>query len=167
MKPCIKFFLPLLIVALGLISAGRVTAQIFTTLHSFTAFPINPNINTDGAYPEASLVLSGNTLYGTTQNGGSSGFGTTFSLNTDGTGFTNLHDFNGTSDGANPIGSLVLSGNTLFGTASFGGSSGAGTVFRLNTNGTGFTNLYSFKVPSTNSSGQYTNSDGANPYAGL
>ncbi|MGH7969236.1 MAG: hypothetical protein ACREIC_10975, partial [Limisphaerales bacterium] len=59
----------------------------------------------------------GNTLYGTAEVGGSSAEGTIFAINTDGTGFTNLHTF-ATGDGANPIGNLVLSGNTLYGTGS-------------------------------------------------
>ena len=57
-------------------------------------------------------------------------------LNTNGTGFTNLHSFTAlghltNSDGATPYAALVLSGNTLYGTARDGGSSGAGTVFSL------------------------------------
>jgi len=36
------------------------------------------------------------------------------------------------------------SGNTLYGTAAIAGISGNGTVFALKTDGTGFTNLYSF-----------------------
>jgi uncharacterized repeat protein (TIGR03803 family) len=36
--------------------------------------------NSDGAFPRASLILAGNTLYGTTSLGGSSGVGTVFSL---------------------------------------------------------------------------------------
>src|SRR5438270_518090 len=104
-----------LIAVLNLIPAGRVTAQTFTTLHSFN--------HSDGANPLAGLVLSGNTLYGTAQSGGSSGYGTVFAVNTDGTGFTNLHSFTArntfgaNSDGANPAAGLVLSGNTLYGTA--------------------------------------------------
>ena len=39
---------------------------------------------------------------------------------------------------------LILSGNTLYGTAYYGGSAGNGTVFALNTNGTGFTTLHTF-----------------------
>src|SRR5207249_6160971 len=35
------------------------------------------------------------------------------------------------SDGAFPIAGLILCGNTLYGTASSGGSSGSGTVFSL------------------------------------
>ncbi len=143
MKPGIKFPLPALIAGVGLILAGRATAQTFTTLHNFT--------NSDGAIPEASLILSGTTLYGTTLSGGSSGNGTVFAVNTDGTGFTVLHSFTPVSaypytnsDGASPYAGLILSGNTLYGTASGGGSSGWGTVFAINTNGTGFTVLHSF-----------------------
>ena len=131
MKTEIKslFLLFVLIAALGSMLAGRVTAQTFTTLYSFT--PLAPNgTNGDGAYPQG-MVLSGNTLYGMVSHGGSSGNGTLFALKTDGTGFTNLHNF--TSDGGNP-GGVVISGNTLYGTTS-------DTVFKINTNGMGFSTL--------------------------
>jgi uncharacterized repeat protein (TIGR03803 family) len=77
------------------------------------------------------LILSGNTLYGTASQGGSSGKGTVFVLNIDGTGFTTLYTFTGGSDGATPYGGLILSDNTLYGTAGYGGSFGFGTVFSL------------------------------------
>src|SRR5208283_4630418 len=104
------FLLPTLIAGLGLMLAGRVTAQTFTTLHSFTALdPYTGTTNSDGANPYAGLILSRNTLYGTAEDGGSSGNGTVFAVNTDGTGFTNLYSFTPTpapaytnSDGANP-----------------------------------------------------------------
>jgi hypothetical protein len=55
--------------------------------------------------------------------GGSGAAGTLFKLNTDGTGFTNLHSFSAIPDpyqtnggGVGPNG-LILSANTLFGTA--------------------------------------------------
>jgi uncharacterized repeat protein (TIGR03803 family) len=96
------------------------------------------------------LVLSGNTLYGTAYGGGTSGYGTLFKVNTDGTRFTTLYSFTATSDplssnsdGAGPEG-VVLSGNTLYGNAAGGGTSGCGTLFKVNTDGTGFTTLYSF-----------------------
>src|ERR1019366_3476272 len=85
------------------------------------------------------LILSGNILYGTASRGGSSGNGTIFAVHTNGTTFTNLHSFTAfpnpiynyaNSDGANPDG-LILSGNTLYGISSQGGSSGYGTVFSL------------------------------------
>jgi uncharacterized repeat protein (TIGR03803 family) len=128
---------------------------IFTNLHSFA--------NGDGINPYDGLVLSGNTLYGTAYQGGSQSVGTVFAINTDGTGFSNLHSFSSSSDGANPFGGLILSGKTLYGTTSSGGKYGNGTVFAINTdgtlfgNGTIFTNLYNFA----------SGSDGANPYCGL
>ena len=160
------FVLPGLIAGLGLTMAGRVTAQTFSTLHSFTTRSVT---NSDGVGPAGGLILSGNTLYGTAQFGGSSSQGTVFAVNTDGTGFTTLHEFtalqnNTNSDGAQPMAGLVLSSNTLYGTASGGGSSSNGTVFAVNTDGTGFTVLHSFTAASGHA---YTNSDGAFPYAGL
>ena len=84
------------------------------------------------------MILSGNTLYGVATSGGTNGNGTVFALNTDGTDFTVLHCFTATdpstgtnSDGALSQAGLILSGNTLYGTTYFGGSSGNGTVFSL------------------------------------
>jgi hypothetical protein len=54
--------------------------------------------------------------------GGSSGYGTVFKLNTDGTSFVNLHTFDYGSDGAYPEAGVILSGNTLYGTAWNGGN---------------------------------------------
>jgi uncharacterized repeat protein (TIGR03803 family) len=98
MKTCLKnlFLLPALIAGLGLMPAGRLTAQIFTNLHSFTAasgFLGLNGTNSEEDYPIAGLILSGNTLYGTTYRGGSSSNGTVFAVNTNGTGITNLHSF--------------------------------------------------------------------------
>src|SRR5215471_2205346 len=160
-----SFVLLLLFVALDW-EVGHTSAQVFRTLHSFTAIPHYDSPNGDGAFPYAGLILSSNTLYGTAYRGGSSGNGTVFAINTDGTGFTNLHNFTplhnftaatpyGTnSDGAYPFfAALILLGNTLFGTAQGGGSSGNGTVFALNTDGSGFVTLHSFTAGGTNSSG--------------
>src|SRR5262249_47577052 len=98
---------------------------------------------------------------------GGYGSGTAFAVSTDGSDFISLYNFAGDNDGGHPIAGLVLSNNTLFGTAQAGGTFGNGTVFAINTDGTGFTNLYSFTSPSTNSSGVFTNSDGFHPRAGL
>jgi uncharacterized repeat protein (TIGR03803 family) len=148
--------LPVLIAGLGLILAGQVTAQSFTTIHSFD--------DNDGNNPQAGLVLLGNTFYGATDSGGSWGHGTVFAVNVDGTGFTNLYSFTGGSDGRNPDGTLILSGSTVYGTAYYGGSADNGVVFAVNTYGTGFTDLYSF---SASSGSNFANSDGAYPEAGL
>ena len=159
----------------GAIFAINTNGTGFTNLYSFTAVDLfaSPTTNSDGVFPEAGLLLSGNRLYGTATVGGDAGQGTVFALNTDGTGFTTLHSFSalsddgltpGTnSDGATPIAGLVLYGDTLYGTTAWGGSAGSGTLFGINTNGTGFTNLHSFAIPSggtldsTNSDGMYPN----------
>jgi len=141
----------------GTVFAINTDGTRFTTLHGFSG-------GGDGGNPWAALLLSGNTLYGTTQAGGSSTRGTVFAVSTTGTGFTTLHSFAGTSDGASPYGGLILSGNVLYGTAHGGGTSGNGTVFALNTDGTGFTNLYSFTATSGS---PLANADGAGPWAGL
>src|SRR5947208_10064037 len=109
MKMKKPFLLPALIAGFGLIPADRVTAQAFTTLHTFAAIsgPISgPFTNSDGAQPKG-LFLSGNTLYGTAQWYGPSAAGTVFKVNTDGTGFTPLQIFTAApnsinSDGAGP-----------------------------------------------------------------
>jgi uncharacterized repeat protein (TIGR03803 family) len=151
----------------GTLFAINISGNGFTNFYSFTG-------GSDGANPTAGLLLSGSTLYGTASAGGSAGNGTVFSINSNGTGFKVLHTFsvlgtdtNGVatnSDGATPVGNLILSGNTLFGTAEFGGANGMGTVFALTTDGTNFTTLHTFTAWDTNT---FTNSDGANPVAGL
>jgi uncharacterized repeat protein (TIGR03803 family) len=138
------------------IATGPLPAQTFTVLHTFSG--------SDGANPFAGLISSGNTLFGTTENGGSSGSGTVFAINSDGTGFANIYNFTGGIDGAAPMAGLVLSGTTLYGTTSAGGSSSNGTVFAINTDGSGFTNLYNFTALSGSTA---TNNDGANPADGL
>ena len=54
--------------------------------------------------------------------GGTNDYGTVFAVNTDGTGFTTLHLFTGGSDGVSSESPLVLSGQTLYGTALDGGT---------------------------------------------
>jgi uncharacterized repeat protein (TIGR03803 family) len=147
------------------------TAQSFNMIHSFAPLSGFFQTNNDGANCAGGLVLSGNTLFGTASHGGIYGAGSIFAVQTDGTGFTNLHSFTAVSgaasinaDGAYPLAGLTLNGGVLFGTASYGGTFGAGTVFRMNTNGTGFTNLHSFPAPA---GALLANSDGAHPQAPL
>lgn len=140
----------------GEISVATSSVPLFNpplnVLYSFAG--LTNSTNSDGAKPFGGLILSGNTLYGTSDNGGASNLGTVFRVNTDGTDFTNLHSFtDANGDGASPVeGSLVLSSNTLFGTATGGGASNQGIVFAINTDGTGFTNLYSFTGQSNGAS---------------
>jgi uncharacterized repeat protein (TIGR03803 family) len=151
----------------GTVFAVNTDGTDFTTLHSFAATSSGfPPKNSEGAHPSARLTLSNNTLFGTAPQGGTSGFGTVFKVKTDSTDFANLYSFSGGSDGATPVAELNLSGDTLYGTTSYGGVSGVGTVFKVNTDGTGFASLHSF----TAGSGDYpvyNNSDGAYPQSGL
>src|SRR5213595_757509 len=119
-----RFFLSVLIAGGVLTQARPVRAQ--ATIQ----------VNSEGINPNAGVIVSGNTVYGTTAAAGNSGQGTIFAVNTDGTGFTNLYSFTanpfGTNtDGAYPISGLILSSNTLYGTTSLGGTSGNGTVFSV------------------------------------
>jgi uncharacterized repeat protein (TIGR03803 family) len=150
---------------------NQLAAQPFTTLHTFPATAL------EGVHPNA-LLPAGNVLYGTAYAGGSGGSGTVFKMNTDGSGFTNLYSFSPggsdptvqaptNSDGDGPtFDPLVLSGDTLYGTTYFGGSNGGGTIFAVNTDGTGFTTLYTFSPP-PHCCGAPTNSDGSKPNGGL
>jgi uncharacterized repeat protein (TIGR03803 family) len=141
----------------------------YITLYNFDGTGSPPLINSDGAEPYAGLVLSGKTLYGTAEEGGTAGQGAIFAMNSDGSHFTNLHNFTATayngvnSDGTVPQAGLALSARTLYGVAYRGGTAANGTIFSLDISGTGFTNLYNFTATSTNEMGMYTNSDGANP----
>jgi uncharacterized repeat protein (TIGR03803 family) len=111
--------------------------------------------NSDGTHPQAGLVLSSNRLYGVMSAGGLYGSGTIFTVNTDGSGFTNLHYFGPVAmmwytnaDGAMPASRLLLAGQTLYGAAASGGTNAmAGALFRINTDGSGFTNLQCFGGP--------------------
>src|SRR5436190_15890212 len=127
---------------------------IFVLNTDGTGFTVLKTLNggvTDGCNPDAPLIASGETLYGTLSAGGSGFSGAVFAIKTNGTGFTLLHSFatpsgplSTNADGAAPQGGLVLSGDTLFGMARLGGNFGMGTVFSLKTNGTAFTTLHHF-----------------------
>lgn len=125
----------------GSFSAGTVfrintDGSDFTNLYSFTG-------GTNGSLPYAGVGRYGNWLFGTTSSGGAFTNGIVYRIHTDGTGFTNLHNFTGGNDSGSPFASLVLVGDTLYGTA-LAGKADFGTVYAINTDGTGFTNLYEF-----------------------
>jgi uncharacterized repeat protein (TIGR03803 family) len=125
----------------------------FRTLHTFT------NEYEAGVY--AGVIVSGDTLYGTTSAGCNWGCGTVFKIHTDGTGFAILHRFIDNLDGSAPDGRLVLSGNTLYGTTRFTGVGVGGlngTLFKVNTDGTGFAILHQFSDDTSFRGGVYAES---------
>ncbi|MFH1038011.1 MAG: choice-of-anchor tandem repeat GloVer-containing protein [PVC group bacterium] len=126
----------------------------YTILHSFAGWTDN-----DGAKPRGTLVSDGSMIYGTTSYGGSADYGTIFSIAPYGSGYTIIHHFGlQTDSGAAPTGSLVSDGSVLYGTTSYYGPNYYGTVFAINTDGTGYTDLHGFST--------YPG-DGRNPYGGL
>ncbi len=154
----------------GTVFAGQTNGSV-SLLRSFAAVQADTATNSGGASPGGSIALSGGVLYGTTAAGGAAANGTVFMLTTNGTTFSSLHDFamldsvTGTNaDGAAPWGGLILSGDTLYGTASGGGAGGSGVVFSMNTNGGNFTTLHSFAPMDSIAA---TNADGAMPLGGL
>jgi len=133
----------MLLACTGICLANVATAQLrLTVLHSFTGA-------NDGQQPDAGLVQGTDlALYGTTYLGGTNAAGTVFRVNPDGSGNTPIFGFGG--NGLDPFAlsypSALIQGadGGLYGTTGFGGGPGYGSVFRINTNGTGYSILHSF-----------------------
>jgi uncharacterized repeat protein (TIGR03803 family) len=121
----------------------------FTTLLSFNG--------TNGANPSGNLVQGPNgNFFGAAPNGGANSSGTIFEISPDGSFFTNFYNFSGGSNGANPLGALILGSNGVFyGTTYGGGASNWGTIFQISTNGV-FVQL-----------GVLSGTNGANPIVAL
>jgi uncharacterized repeat protein (TIGR03803 family) len=99
-------------------------------------------------------------LYGLTEKGGANGDGVLFCYDPSADTYTDLLDFQGTANGANPYGSVVQASNgLLYGMTYNGGANNQGIIFSYN--------------PSTNSNPKYTkllDFNGANgeyPYGSL
>ena len=149
MRPRIALFLGCIAIMLSAVQPSVAHGQTYTVLQSFDG--------ANGANPtNGSLTVNGSTLYGMTSSGGSSGNGNIFSINTNGSNLQSLYSFSGGADGASPQGSLALIGSTLYGMTCYGGGSGNGNIFSINTNGSGFQNLHPFN-----------GADGMNPYGSL
>jgi len=123
----------------GNIFAVGTNGNNFHTVYSFTS--------ADGYYPGGDLTLSNGVLYGVTGGGGAAGNGAVYSVTTGGTDYQTLLSFTGSSGdrpGQSPSGELELVGSTLYGTTTYGGANGKGTVFSVNTNGNGYIKMIDF-----------------------
>ncbi len=130
---------------LGIYSNGTIfsvtTNGLLTTLFLFNG--------TNGSSPRGNVVQgSDGAFYGATAHGGSNDVGTVYKFTTNGV-LTTLVEFNNTN-GAYPARGLCLGNDGAFyGTTAGGGTNhgdyngGAGTIFRITTDGT-FTSLFSF-----------------------
>jgi uncharacterized repeat protein (TIGR03803 family) len=104
------------------------SAGTLTTLWQFNG--------SDGYSPNALVQGSDGDFYGTTQGGGTNHLGNVFRVSSAGT-LTTLWQFSGSpSGGAYPLAGLVQgSDSNFYGTTSVGGTTGHGTVFRINSAG--------------------------------
>jgi uncharacterized repeat protein (TIGR03803 family) len=123
----------------GAIFAYGTGTNAETVLHSFAGGA------NDGSFAPGSLIQSGSNLYGMTENSGASGNGAIFSYNENSNTESLLHSFaGGPNDGSTPYGSLIQSGNMLYGMTEFGGSNNFGTIFEFDTSSNSLVVLYSF-----------------------
>lgn len=142
------------VLSVAAFAAGPAHASTETVIHDFTG--------ADGGATFTGLIKVGNSLYGTSSNGGANGLGTVFKLH-NGT-MTVLHDFAGGTDGAYPRAGLTNVGKVLYGTTFLGGTGtgctdfpSCGTVFKLDISSGAESVLYNFQG----------GSDGSNSYAPL
>jgi len=135
---------------------GNTSASAFGTVYSVSTTGSNftnlATISVPGNVgPEGGVIVSGSTLYGTSKTGGASGYGEIFSVPTGGGNVTALHSWSGggnITNGLYPMGSIVLSGSTLYGIATGGGANYAGTIYSVSTTGGNYTTLASFSSDS-------------------
>jgi len=101
----------------------------------------------DGMAPvRGFLAYDGKALYGITRGHEAYQRGAIFRILPDGSGYRLLHEFNGSSEDGILVhrGGLTLSGSTLYGASQFAGSTRAGVVFRIDTDGNNMKVLYKF-----------------------
>jgi len=110
-------------------------------------------IGENGLSPEGSLVLAANgKMYGMTSDGGTNNAGVLFEYDPATSVFIKKLDFNYTTTGGNPNGSLVLAGNgKLYGMTAYGGVNDKGVIFEYDP----ATNIYTKKIDFSSGIGGY------------
>jgi len=131
-------------------SSGSGTVFNVTTNGEFTTL-IGLQSASDGGFPKAGLSreIDGK-FYGVTEFGGSSGFGTVFSIEEDGM-YTVVHNFDYTVDGGNAQAALTVYESTLFGCTAAGGANNFGTLFSFDPEDE-LNKLHDFSLPVNGSS---------------
>jgi len=140
-KPC-QYKLTLL-AACGLIATGSANAANPKTIYSFTG-------GSNGWAPN-SLIEANSTFYGTTDFGGTAGFGTVFQVNPKTHAQSVIYSFQGLSggpDGTNPSTAPISLNSLLYGATSAGGTGSAGTLYQVNPATGAESVLYSFQAGS-------------------
>jgi uncharacterized repeat protein (TIGR03803 family) len=120
---------------------AQYTKHELTTNSSFTGFEkIFDFEKLKSGYTPREIIISGNTIYGYTCNGGTVGVDLLFKMKTDGSDYQKF-EFN---TNINAPTSIVLSNSIIYGTALSGGIYDSGIIFRYNIDGTGFKILHNF-----------------------
>jgi uncharacterized repeat protein (TIGR03803 family) len=133
-----------MLLSLALLFGGASLKAQITDLYDFSS----------GSYPYADVTVAGNKMFGTAYEGGANGYGYFFSVNKDGSGFKDLWDCNdtgtvaGNSNGYYPYGDVTVIKDKLYGFTYEGGAFGYGEIFRIDTNGNGYKDLYDFSSAS-------------------
>lgn len=121
-------------------------------LYSFSGSPSSPS-NPSG------VVLYKNALYGTTQEGGTYGYGTVFKVTLSGKESI-IYSFKDAADGEHPVAPLLVMGSALYGTTYQGGNqecgdyAGCGTVFKITPSGK-IKVIYTFTAVASKHDGQH------------
>jgi len=98
--------------------------------------------NSNGEYPYGDITVIKNKLYGFTYEGGAHGDGEIFRIDTNGSGYKDLYDFNNATGANLGWGALTLIGNKFFGMALNGGAHDSGVVFSIDTSGAGYRDIF-------------------------
>lgn len=131
-----------------------------TTLYSFPGGGVIFRINKDGTgytvlrnfdfsiglhHPVDGVAISGDFIYGHAGSGGTENKGGLFRIHKDGTGYEELHVFDGPFDGSNPWGiPLIATNGKIYGVAANGGTNGYGIAYSIETTGNNYTILRNF-----------------------
>lgn len=138
----------------GVIFKLRNDGTDFKVIHDFEEGSSN---GTGNEPHHDAMYYYNDTLYGAALYGGNNNNGVIFRINPDGTGYSPIHVFNGgDSDGAQPHSGVIAINNVFYGMTAEGGTGKKGTIYRMNTDGSDFSVLYSF-----------TKSQGHNPHGRL
>lgn len=131
------------------------------SFYSCTVFCYDPSIDlyydvydfdiAHGDYPQSGVVEGPNgRIYGVASSGGAYGGGVIYQVDLATDIYTDIHDFNWSTDGSTPYSCPVLHNGKLYGTTFSGGTNNMGVIFSFDITNNTFANLYEFNSPTGN-----------------
>jgi uncharacterized repeat protein (TIGR03803 family) len=109
----------------------------FSTMYSFAG-------GADASGPQSTLLYVNGALYGSAPGGGATGNGAVFEVNPSTGAEQVTYSFTDGADGSAPVGGLIAIGSEIYGTASYAGQFGDGSVFKINAATNALSNLHAF-----------------------